>query len=318
MRIDKDVALVTSGGRTATSFFGMKMDAFVSDCWSTHEPDVWRGIFNRRSWTAVRWFGAYHVVLGKVLRRTGMRCLTERYISGDWSADETAEAMKHQRERFYQTRPASLVVESNWQLFGLLPLLPKVLPSYRVLAIVRDPRRWVGSWVNFGGHHDEQDMVRRMGLPRMSPGMMGDERWSDRWSDMDSFERLCWDWRLVTLRLVTAARKDPRVRLVRFEDLFEAEDRRTHFEASLGFLTDFGERSYDFHLPPTVYETRVNASPPGPLGSWSEWPDHRRRFLIEMCGSLMKSLGYAMEYRPSRGPFPPPDHPPAEDITENL
>lgn len=297
MRITKDVVLITSGGRTGTAFFGEVLGQIVSDCWSAHEPDVWQGVFQRRSWRAVRWFGLYHVIVGKVLRRTGMRCVMERYLSGDWREEEATAAIVRQRADFYEGRPGRLVVESNNQWFGLLPLLPRVFANYRVLALVRDPRSWVRSRINFGGHHDQEDRVRRFGLPRLSPAMLGEDRGKE-WVRMDVYERLCWDWWFVTSRIVGAAKGDPQIRLVRFEDLFQSPQRRHRLDETLGFLTDFGDRRYPYRVPNGVFERRVNVSRRKRLGPWREWPDERRTFLEEMCGELMERVGYSLDDEP--------------------
>ncbi len=299
IEMGKDVVLVTSGGRTGTSFFAERLDEIISDCFSVHEPDVWHGPFRPDSWRAVRWFGFYHVAIGKLLRRTGMRCVGERYLSGDWSEAETVEAITRQRKDFYRSRTASLIVESNTQWYGLLPLVPQILPSYRVLALVRDPRTWVRSWVNYGAHHDDRDRVAKFGLPRLSPEMVGGE-WEGRWAEMDVFQRLCWDWRWITSRLLDAADTDPLVRLVRFEDLFYSDRRRERLDEVLAFLTDFGERRYEYRIPPGFFERKVNVSRPTRLGPWEEWSESRRRFLLVMCGPLMDRLGYSLEDDPRR------------------
>lgn len=296
---DKDVVLITSGGRTGTSFFAEVLGEIISDCFSVHEPDVWHGLFRPDSWRAVRWFGFYHVVVGKFLRRTGMRCIAERYLSGDWSEERTVRAIVRQRGAFFRNRSASLVVESNTQWYALLPLLPRILTRYRVLALVRDPRTWVRSYVNFGGHHDNRDRVQRFGLPRLSPEMV-DGEWAARWEAMDVFERLCWDWKFITSRLLEAADADEMIRLVRFEDLFLSERRLARLEEALDFLTDFGSRRYGYRVPPDLFERKVNVSRPTRLGPWEDWPDERRNFLEEMCGPLMDRLGYSREDDPRR------------------
>lgn len=298
---DKDVVLVTSGGRTGTSFFAKTLDRIIDDCFSVHEPDVWHGPFRRESWRAVRWFGLYHVVVGKLLRRTGMRCISERYLSGDWTEKRAIAAIERQRADFYRSRDASLIVECNAQWYGLLPLLPRVLSSYRVLALVRDPRTWVRSFLNYGHHHDERDQVARLGLPRISPEMFGGE-WAGRWQEMTVFQRLCWDWRFITHRLLEAAESDAGIRVVRFEDLFLGPEPEGKLEETLEFLTDFGDRRYDFSVPAGVFDRRLNVSRPVRMGPWNTWPQERRGFLLEMCGPLMDQLGYSADADPSVGP----------------
>jgi hypothetical protein len=291
-RIRKHVVLIVSAGRTGTAFLGERMSEFVSDCWSAHEPDVWDGWLSRHSWRAVRWFGPYHTIVGKLIRRTGMRAIAERYLSGDWSGERAATAIIRQRRRFYETRPASLVVESNYQWYGVLPLLRDVFARYGVLAIVRDPRTWVRSRINFGAHHDRRDRVQRLGLPRVSPGLLGREGGAAEWDRMDTFQRLCWDWNFVAERLIQAAAADPAVRLARFEDLFLAGDRRETMLRVLEDVTGLEATDHAVEIPPEALAARTNTSSPRRTRGWEEWTAAQRTHLLETCGEAMTRLGY--------------------------
>lgn len=289
--IERDVALIVSGGRTGTSFLGRRASSLIDDCDSFHEPDVWYGAADPRSWRAVVAFGPYHAVLGKVLRRTGMLALSYRYCSGHWSAEKTAAAVIRQRKRFYGRSSAGLVLESNYQWFGLLPLLPRVFKSYRVLAIVRDPRSWVRSWLDYGGHHDETDMLVQYGGRRLSPEVVGEGHLFD-WSRMDTFQRLCWDWAFVARQLMQAASTDPRIALVRFEDLFLAPDAERSMTRALEVIADFGDHRYVVKVPPGALQARVNASAATEPTAWHSWSASQRSFLLEVCGEAMAQLGY--------------------------
>jgi hypothetical protein len=292
-RVEKDVLLIVSAGRTGTTFLGRHLASMVEDCWSAHEPDVWDGLLSPHSGRAVRWFGLYHVTLGKLLRRTGVRTVAERWLAGEWSKDTAARALVRQRRRFYDSRPAALVAESNYQWYAALPLLEDVFASYRVLAVVRDPVTWVRSRMNYGGIHDDEDRVRWYGLSRATAASLGEVS-EEEWESSSLFQRMCWEWAFVTRRLLAAGQGDPNVTVARYEDLFLSDDPAGRLTRCLETVTDFGHRRYRVEIPPELVRTRENVSTPRRTEGWDTWSDADREFLVATCGPGMRQLGYTV------------------------
>lgn len=292
--MNKHLVLIVSGGRTGTRFFGDLLASVVDDCFSVHEPDLFEG-FTRRTWDRLKVFGFNHMIFGRISGRTGIRNLTQRYLSGELDDTAVDAAIRRHREAYYASIPTPLIVESYYAWFGLLPAVQRVFPGCRIVAIVRDPRTWVRSWLQFGGHHDRKDLVRWFGQKRLEPTMLGDTKFDKDWPHMSRFEKLCWDWRTINTCLADFVDADPDANLYRYEDLFLAEDRIESVAHMLDFMTQFADRQYGYSLDGSILERRVHASRQNAFPSWTDWSPEMARSLSEICGPLMKRFDYGAE-----------------------
>lgn len=286
----KDLGLIASGGRTGTAFLGQFLSEMVPESFSVHEPDVWPGL-GREALHRIGVFGLKHMVLDRLRGRSGFRNLSLRRIRGELTAEETVDEIHRQRIAYYESRSQPLVVESNYQCFGIVPEFRRAFPNSRVAALVRHPETWVASYLDYGTRRGGRDRVQRWGQSRLHPAMVGDEEYVGRWDGMSRFERLCWDWKAINGALVRGARSDQVVRLFRYEDLFLASDREDEFREFLAFLTDFGDHSYDIQFDPDALRQRVNVRPARSRGDALNAVS-RPEALEEICGDLMAELGY--------------------------
>lgn len=286
----KDVALIASGGRTGTTFLGEFLSDMVPDAFSIHEPDVWPG-FGTEALRRIRVFGFRHMVVDRLRGRSGLRNLSVRRLAGELSHEEAAAEIRRQRSSYYRRLPQPLVVESNYQSFGVVSAWPAAFPEARVAALVRHPATWVASYLDYGTRRGPRDRVQRWGQRRLDPAMIGDDEFAARWSDMSRLERLCWDWRTVNGALLRQAEDDARVRLFRYEDLFLGAGREETFRELLEFLTDFGDRTYGYALDARTLDRRVNVRPDRTEGTVAD-PVSRDGALREICGDLVEELGY--------------------------
>ena len=289
--LDKDLVFIVSGGRTGTAFFGERLNLIIRGASAFHEPDLLDGI-SARSLQAIRRFGFYHMVVGRLLGATGIRLLTQDYLAGKVDHRAAVAAVLKQRQAFYQSQPTSLVIEAYYQWYGLLPVIRDAFPNAKVVAIVRDPRTWVASWLRFGGHHDEKDKVRSLGLPRLSPAMLGDRHYADQWDQMGPFERLCWDWNAIYDLIQRFNARDDLCRLFKFEELFAPNE---HMAELLSWITEFGARRYELFPYDDLLGFRINASSDRARVDWRSWSPQRAASLQEICGPLMARYGYGQE-----------------------
>ncbi|NBC48978.1 MAG: hypothetical protein GVY22_13540 [Gammaproteobacteria bacterium] len=243
----KDLVFIVSGGRTGTTFFGSCLAKIIADCFSVHEPDLWDG-FTKRSLLAVKTFGIRHMIIDRLRQRTGIRNLTIKYLSGDWPEQQIQDAVRAHRDRYYQGIEAGLIIEAYSQWYGLLPVIRTIYPDAKIVGIVRDPREWVRSWMNYGAHHDENDLVTRFGQSRLTPSIVDDADYAERWSSMSQFERLCWDWRIVNSTIRDFAENDILTRIYRFEDLFSNPIRTLKVHNFLEFITNHNYKKYLYTL----------------------------------------------------------------------
>jgi hypothetical protein len=294
--MNKDLVFIVSAGRTGTQFFGRQLGSIISDCVSAHEPDRYAG-FSRETGESIRRFGFNQVVLQRVLRRSGIRHLTQQYLAGHVSEHQATRKIHAQRDAYLRRQSASLVIESYYQWYGLLPCLRRAYPNCRIVGIVRDPRTWVMSMQ----HRKLRHALGRF-AGRLTPRLVGDTEQQARWQRMDEFERLCWEWKTINELIIAWVNDDPLARLYRFEDLFPCTDRQGNcggdadgsMRSLLTFITRFDDRSYNFRLDERVMASRLNASGEVPA-RWPDWPRGQSLALHRICGELMRGLGYGDE-----------------------
>ncbi|HUJ02459.1 MAG TPA: hypothetical protein VLW75_02395 [Rhizomicrobium sp.] len=255
--MNKDLAFIVSPGRTGTQFLGDKLCNMIEGAYSVHEPDLNHGPFDKRTWRNIRRFGFNHMVVGRLKGLTGGRMLSRAYMIGAISYEEAIERVRKGRERFFAARPEPLLIEANCQWALILPVLRAAFPRARFALITRDRKAWVESCMRRGTRYTEQDRVAQN---RLSPGLLGDSRLGPRWQSMTPREKLEWEWDLIDARLTEFAKADKLSRLFRFEDLFEGQNRATHFRAMLDHIAAQDKRNYPIRFEPSVLEARINAS----------------------------------------------------------
>jgi hypothetical protein len=294
MDTSKHMVIIASAGRTGTRFFGDLLSSMIPGSYSVHEPDVLEGL-TWRTWERIRTFGVYHMLLGRVLGRTGIRNLSQQFIAGRIGRQQLIAYLRRQRSAYYRDIPGEPIIESYYQWYGILPAAPEVFEHYRVVALVRDPRTWVASWMNFGAHFGSRDLVSRFGFRRLDPIMAGDADYAELWADMSPFERLCWTWGAVNGRLLDFARTDPHTRVYRYEDLFLSQDRGRRLADLLQFITSFSDRRFPSAFEEGLLRERRHASTRQAFPDWPHWTSDQACRLEKICGPLMRELGYGEE-----------------------
>lgn len=294
MRDKQKIVLIASGGRTGTTFLGNMLSDVIRGSFSVHEPDLLDGV-SPRTWKAVRQFGFYHMIIGRILGRTGIRNLAQRYLAGDMSFDKAVAAVRNHRRDFYRSIDAGLIVEAYSQWFGLLPVAREAFPDCRLVGIVRDPRTWVQSWSNYGGRFDSKDNVRRFGQRRIDPHMLGDAEYMDKWQTMSPFAKNCWHWKVIAELILKEAEENPLARCFRFEDLFSDANREVHMKALLDFIVKYDDRQFEYELPEGFLDKVANRSYGDVMDHWQHWPEEQKLELAAICGPVMKQLGYGTE-----------------------
>jgi hypothetical protein len=290
----KHIVIIASAGRTGTRFFGDLLSSMIPGSYSVHEPDVLEG-FNRRTWRRIRTFGAYHMLLGRALGRTGIRNLSQQFIAGRIDREQLVARLRRQRLAYYRDLSGDPIIESYYQWYGVLPAVPELFAHYRVVTLVRDPRTWVASWLNFGTYYGRRDLVSQLGFRRLDPKIAGDLHYAGLWSNMSPFERLCWTWRAVNGRLLDFVEVDPHARVFRYEDLFLSEVRESCLMDLMQFITSFADWRFTFAFDGSVLQQRRHASSRQAFPDWPQWTADQVHQLSEICGPLMARLDYGGE-----------------------
>jgi hypothetical protein len=89
---------------------------------------------------------------------------------------------------------------------------------------------------------------------------------------------------------------DPRIRVVRYEDLFEGQEKAAHFRAMLEFVTGFPDGfQAPFTFDPAILGKRSHSSRDGAFPHWRAWSPELARSLDALCGEAMRPFGYGTE-----------------------
>lgn len=72
---NKYFSFIISAGRTGTRFMGKKLSEMIDRCFSVHEPDFFTPGSEYNTIKKIETFGLYHLILGKIIGKTGIRKL---------------------------------------------------------------------------------------------------------------------------------------------------------------------------------------------------------------------------------------------------
>jgi hypothetical protein len=293
----KRVVIVTSLGRTGTLFFGEKLSALIEDAVSYHEADVLI-LREIRNWPAkFRGQNPLWMTLGKFHPRRSLATLSVARMAGKVGDDEAVSIIRTLREKFFSAQTARLVIEANLQYVGLADLIPRAFPEANVVYIVRDPRPWVKSWMNRAeGHYSRADFRAWLPGTRLRASHVPEIPLMRPWNRMNRFEKLCWSWAAHHRFLLPRIAANPRVRVVRFEDLFVSAGKEERFRDLMDFITTFpdGFRAA-YRFDPGLLERRVHATAVERFPGWRRWSSAQCRSLDHFCGAAMAHFGYGKE-----------------------
>ena len=288
---DKRLVFIVSGGRTGTKFFAVQLGRLLDDVLAVHEPDT-LPLNLAEALGKIRQFGFRHMIVDRFLGRTGIRQLSEAFLSNELPADDAVQRIRSARTDYHASVPNTTIIESNYAWYGLVPLLDTAFGNVRVLSIVRDPRDWVRSQMNWGSQFGARDWAFRLGFGKLSPARLGDTEFAAAWPAMDRFSRLCWLWRTIYAALNDASDL-PFVRTERYEDLLLDENNLPGLERTLAFLFE-GVQDIP-RLESTFARERIHRNLSYKFPHWKEWTNEQASQLQSICGGLMQEFGYGRE-----------------------
>lgn len=296
-RGEKHLILLTSLGRTGTLFIGENASRMIRDCVSYHEADVLvpteAGNWARK----MRGQGLFRMTAGKLLPRHSLATLGVWRVAGRIGDEEAIGVIRSLREGFFAAQEAGVVLEANTQYADLADLLPRAFPRANIIFVVRDPRDWVRSMLHHPagiyGWRDPRGWLPRM---RLRPHDTGEAELARRWRHLPRFEKVAWSWAARHRAILPRVAGDPRIRLLRYEDILGSAGREERFREMLAFATAFPDgfrAGVDFD--PALLARRSHASREDGFPGWRRWDAGLARTLARHCGGLMRELGYGGE-----------------------
>jgi hypothetical protein len=283
----KHLTFIVSGGRTGTQFLGDLLSNAIEDCFSEHEPDIFRGL-ERQTWSRLKRFGLWQMILGRMLGVTGVRVLGTRYLTGKSDFEKTSVRLRNQRRNYHDSIPQGLLIESYYAWWMVSPRLTEIFPTANVIGIVRDPRHWIASWSAKSSNRGEGHWTHMLPPGPINPITLHDQHWSKRWDRMSDVTKLAWHWSTIN-RTIVEAESHGLAKIFRFEDIFN--ENSSGFAALCHEAATFDECSYKVQYPRSLLTDKRNASDAA-LDAWKMWSKTDREMINEICGPLMEKFSY--------------------------
>lgn len=286
---------ITSAGRTGSRFLANALPSIIPSAASFHEPDILT-TNHMEEWPVKCWnFGLLNSTVGKFLGISGLRTLSNKRMRGLIDDRKVINELLKRREKFRQQVREPIYIEANWAFYGVFDLLPQAFPISNSIYIVRDPRTWIQSSLNFGHWYHKRDYIHLFGLGRLNPSMFANDKYKEEWNSFSTFQKLCWAWQKLVSFALERIEKEPRVKCYRYEDLFVSHKRYDTLQEMLAFMTRFPDgTSVNFRIPEGILSTVVHRSEKN-FPAWPQWSASECQQVSEMCGPLMKQLGYGEE-----------------------
>jgi hypothetical protein len=288
---DKHFVFVISAGRTGTKYFGTVLQETIDNSFSVHEPDVLSGV-NKRLIGQVKDFGFYNMIPGRLLGKTGIRTLSEKFLGGHISEKELSKSVVSHRKKYYESIPKELVIESYYGWYGCIPAIRKLFKNYRVIVVARDPRDWVTSNVNWKEWYGKDDWVSRLKAGRINPSLVGDKQYAQKWDGFDRFQKLCWAYSYIYNTMLDQVEQDDHIQLFKYEDLFQGPERYDTLGKLLGFITKYDDKNFHFNAQDGLLERRIHKNSSDQFPKHSEWSEIQLEQYWEICGDIHTRLNY--------------------------
>jgi hypothetical protein len=295
--LEQRLIFIASLGRTGTLFLGENASRMIRDSASYHEVDVLVPSEAHNWRRKLRGQNLLRMTVGKLLPRHSLATLGVARVAGRIGDEEAIAVIRRLRSRFFEQQPAGVVLEANTQYADLADLLPRAFPGSNTLYVVRDPRGWVRSLMNRRDSvYTRRDPRSWFPHTRVRPHHTGERALAARWGRMPLFEKLAWSWSARHSHVLPRLAGEPRIRVVRYEDLFEGEQKAAHFRAMLEFVTSFPDGCQaPFTFNPAILGKRSHSTRDGAFPHWRDWSPELARSLDALCGEAMRPFGYGTE-----------------------
>ena len=186
---------------------------------------------------------------------------------------------------------APWIVETNGHNYLAAHYLKDRLPPYPVVQVVRDPRSFITSMVNWRlTRSGKARLVSHLPFWDLNAFWLGQMSWQ-RWRGLSFPARLAWHWTYKNqlIRHLYGRGQGPFL-LVRFEDIFMGPQARENLGQVLEFVGLPGPWDLE-----RILGRKQNASPGRVFPSWSSWSPELCRQVDELCQPLLGELGYGRE-----------------------
>jgi hypothetical protein len=254
--------LIISTGRTGTIFFARLFADIYPEVASYHERGLSRPI----------------------------QILTNLYYSHIFPKSGLIATWKIIKGREIESCEKSFHIDANCFLYGLAALAPELYPNLKVIHIVRDPRAYVTSHLNFS-RQKRTSFIANYLVPFWQPSpFLSGEVPLTRVFGFTRFEKYCWIWSFKNRVMEGLENSSTAYMRVRFEDLFNTPEPEEVFCRITDFIGLPGRSGLrDRFREPT------NVSARAVFPDWPEWSPRHCAQLDALCGERMRRYSYGNE-----------------------
>lgn len=181
-------------------------------------------------------------------------------------------------------------LDANCFLYGMVPILVNLHPDIKIVHIVRDPRTYVTSHLNFSRFRPTSFIANYL-IPfwQPSPFLIGEISWRNYFS-LTRMERYAWIWSFKNQIMESLEDIGVSYLRVQFENVFYSEQPDDVF----GRITDF------IGLPRKIgirdrFRKPVNQAPKDRFPEWHGWSSAQCVKFHSVCGNRMVRYGYGNE-----------------------
>jgi len=291
--IHKPTVIITSLGRTGTSFFAYLLSNILSDTKALHEPDTFH-LDLHRLLGQIQESGIKNIIFRKAIGKWSMASLSHARIKGELPYQEAVEKILSQRKDYIHSKTASLYVESTLAYYGLIDVFGDVFEQHRVLFLIRDGREWVRSKMNRAEMYNRGKVRELFAHSWPTAKDFPGDPYQSEWDSLPRFEKLCWAWTKLNTYALQGVNASRHSRLVRFEDIFEHRDRYKNLREIVQFAVSFPGLEISHDAVDGWLERRINVSD-GVFPSWDRWTEQQKARFQLICGGLMRKIGYSID-----------------------
>lgn len=220
-----------------------------------------------------------------------LRNLSNAYVSGHASPERARRLLLKTRRNLN----APLYVEASCLVYGLVGPILDVFPDAKVIQVVRDPRTYVRSAMDWGVHRAGGRPLNLVPFRRLSPAQFDPWSLGARldWARTRQFGRVCWNWLALNRAIRQQGQGAARFRTVRFEDIFDRERGFPGLHAIAGLVdVEASDEAIERFGPRLVNAARRREFP-----TFLDWPAPMRRYLADLCGEEAGEYGYDLYAR---------------------
>lgn len=257
----KGSVLLLSTGRTGTQFFARLINKFFPEIYAVHASP-------------------YSTVINVLCNAYSAKLCPRVLIKWVW---------KLFKEKEISNCGSHTYIDSNNHLYQFPQLYGQLYPNLRILHIVRDPRDYIKSHLNWAKGR-KKSYVANFIIPFWQPnGFLMGEYTLIRWLRLSQLQRFAWIWCYKNNEIEKIESIGVPYCRIRFEDVFNKFDKCSFIRAIEFMGLDFNNQLVD------EIKVRKNESTYTWVKKWEDWSDKDCAQVDNICGSMMKKYSYGNE-----------------------